>query len=116
MAKKKTPKEVDPFFKNMVEIYFNFCRDNLGDNPTFDGSSPRDLKAIIKDLHERSIKSGIEWTADVARARFSRFLSFAYQDNWLQKNWLLSNLSRQKDKIFFDLRKTVNQLQVDPFE
>lgn len=112
---KKTP-EVEPFFKEMVGVWFQFCLDKFLDKPTFDGSAPRDLKAIIKTLRERSLSKEIEWTLETAQQRFSRFLHFAYKDNWLQKNWLLFNINRQKDKIFFSIQKSISQSPVDPFE
>lgn len=50
-TKKNTPKrvkEVEPYWSEMVEIWFKICRDKFGDTPTFDNSAPRDLKAIVK--------------------------------------------------------------------
>jgi hypothetical protein len=119
MATKKKPKkmvETEPFFKDLVSVYFNFCRDKLGDNPTFDNSSPRDFKSIIKTLRERAIKSEIEWTLDTAQQRLHYFLEWAFKDKWLSENWLLFNINRQKDKIFFNIRKSINRTPVDPFE
>lgn len=119
MAKTKSPKkvkEVEPFFKELVETYFSFCRDKLNEEPSFDGSSPRDLKAIVKTLRDRAEKSGYEWTVGTARFRFNNFLEFAFKDKWLSENWLLFNINRQKDKIFFQIRKSITRTTVDPFE
>lgn len=116
MKKIKQPKKIEPHWSEMVELWFKFCRDNFGDDPTFDGSSPRNLKSIIKSLRERAEHSGYEWTIGTARYRFTRFLEFAIKDNWLRNNWMLFNIDRQKDKIFFQIRKSTNQTPVDPFE
>lgn len=113
---KRVKKEPEPFWNELVKVYFDFCREKFNENPSFDGSAPRDMKAIIKSLHERADKSNIEWTLPVAQFRFYNFLEFAYQDYWLSKNWLLSNINRQKDKIFFNIRAAINRKPIDPFE
>jgi hypothetical protein len=114
MKAKKTKKEKEPFWNELVEVYFNFCIDKFGDKPSFDGSAPRDLKNIIISLHTRAIEKQIEWTDEVATKRFFKFLEFAYMDNWLSQNFMLFNINRQKDKIFFNISKLnlkQNQLQ-----
>ncbi len=116
MKRVKKPKQIEPFWPEMVEIWFKICRDKFRDNPTFDNSAPRDLKAIVKSLRERTQSIEIEWTLPVAQSRLYKFFEFAYtSSDWLKKNWLLSNINRQKDAIFFNLRKSVNQVKVDPF-
>lgn len=114
--KKKTPAEVEPYWSDFVQIWFKFCRDRFSDSPVFDGSAPRDLKGIIKALKKRAALKKQEWTHDVATHSFYSFLSFAYTDPWLRKNWLLFNLNRQKEKLFFNLRKSVSINPTDPFE
>ena len=117
-AKEKKPKKekfVEPHFKELVEVWFNFCREKFNEPPTFDGSAPRDLKGIIKALRERSETKNIEWTVDNAQKRFHNFLEFAWQEWWLQKNWLLSNINRQKDKIFFNIRAVLDKQPTHPF-
>lgn len=117
MGKPKKVKEVEPYWPEMVEIWLKICRDIFKDKPTFTGSAPRDLKEIVKPLRERTKSIEIEWTLTVAQQRLYNFFKFAYDtNNWLQKNWLLSNINRQKDAVFFNLRKSVSQVPVDPFE
>ena len=118
MASKKLKKEkvIEPFWNELVEVYFNFCREKFNEAPSFDGSSPRDMKSIIKTLHERAIKSNIEWTLESSRSRFHNFLLFAYQDSWLKNNFLLSNINRQKDKIFFNIRAAIQKQPANTFE
>lgn len=115
-GKKKEKAAPEPFWNEMVELWFRFCREKFNEEPTFSGSAPRDLKDIVKTLHERATKSNVEWTQNVAEFRFRNFLDFAYQDSWLSKNWLLSNINRQKDKIFFTIRAAINRQPVNPFE
>lgn len=111
--KEKTP---EPFFKELVSVYFQFCRGEFGEEPTFDGSAPRDFKDIIKSLRERAQKSNIEWTLEVAQSRLLNFLMFANMDKWLHDNFILSNINRQKDKIFFKIRAAINGRSETPFE
>lgn len=112
----KKEKVIEPFWNDLVEVYFNFCREKFNEDPSFDGSSPRDMKSIIKSLHERAIKSNIEWSLETATHRFYNFLSFAYQDYWLSNNWLLFNINRQKDKIFFNIRAAIQKQSTTPFD
>lgn len=117
MARTKKPVEVEPYWQDLVSVWFNFCRDKFGDNPSFEGSAPRDLKAILKSIHERATIRGVEWTKEVATQRLNRFLLFAYNSSqWLRDHWLLSNLNRQKDTVFFNIQKSINQTPVDPFQ
>lgn len=112
--KEKAPPE--PYWNDLVKVYFDFCREHFGEEPSFEGSAPRDMKMLIKTLHERATKSNIEWTLPVAQFRFNNFLMFAYQDKWLKDNFLLSNINRQKDKIFYNIRAAIKRQPIDPFE
>lgn len=106
-SKKKEKKEkvIEPFWNDFVGIYFDFTKIKFNDVPSFDGSAPRDLKTIIQTLRKRAEEKNIEWTHDVATSRFRHFLEWAYLDKWLSDNWLLQNINRQKDKIFFAITK-----------
>lgn len=114
MARVKKVKEAEPYWSEMVNIWFKICQDKFRDKPTFDGSAPRDLKSIVKSLRERTESINIQWTEDVARQRLYSFLDFAYTSNhWLQTHWLLSNINRQKDALFFNLRKSISLNSVE---
>jgi hypothetical protein len=102
---KKKQRIPEKYWSDYVSIYFRFCREHYKDVPTFDGSQPRDLKAIITALRKRAEHQGVEWDYETATARFHHFLEFAHTDKWLADNWLLSNLNRQKDKIFLNHSK-----------
>lgn len=116
MPRKAKEKIIEPFWSDLVSVYFNFCRNKFGESPVFDGSAPRDLKSIIKSLHERAAARNIEWDIDVAKSRLHNFLNYAYQDSWLKKNFLLSNINRQKEKIFYNIRAAINKQPTNPFE
>lgn len=105
MVKRKREKQIEPFWQEMVSLFFNFTKERFGDIPTFDNSAPRDLKQIIQTLRKRAQDKNIEWTHEVATTRFRHFLEHAYNDKWLCDNWLLQNINRQKDKIFFNITK-----------
>lgn len=109
MTKTKIKKEIEPFFNELVLVYFHFCCEKFNREPSFDGSSPRDLKNIIKSLHKRAISSNIEWNLEASQQRLYKFLEYAYQDKWLRYNFLLSNILRQKDKLFFNIQQRQNQ-------
>lgn len=106
--KEKQPKKkrsAEPYWSDMVGVYFDFCRNRFNDIPSFDGSAPRDMKTIIAALRVRAEAKQIEWTHEVATTRWRSFLEYAFTDRWLAENWLLSNINRQKDKIFFNTSK-----------
>lgn len=103
---KKQKKEPIPFWNELVQVYFTFCRDKFNEPPSFDGSAPRDMKTIIASLKKRCEEKGIEWSLLEATVRWGKFLDFAFQDKWLKENFMLSNINRQKDKIFFNISRS----------
>lgn len=104
MAKaKKEKKPPEPYWNDLVSVYFEFCRTKFTEAPSFDGSAPRDMKAIIESLRKRAEIKNIEWTQELALSRFKTFLEYAFSDWWLSENWLLSNINRQKDRFFFKI-------------
>lgn len=106
MAKaKKEKKQPEPYWQDMISVWFNFCKEKYNDIPTFDNSAPRDLKNIIQALRKRAEDKGVEWTQEVAIMRFRHFLEHCWMDRWLSDNWLLMNIARQKDKIFFSITR-----------
>lgn len=106
MAKaKKEKKQPEPFWNEQVGIFFDFTKSKFHENPSFDGSSPRNLKNILTELRKRAEDKKVEWTYEVATTRFRMFLEHAYMDRWLSENWLLQNIDRQKDKIFFSVTR-----------
>jgi hypothetical protein len=106
MAKaKKVKKQPEPFWNEQVRIFFDFTKNKFHESPSFDGSSPRNLKNILTELRKRAEEKGVEWTYEVATTRFRLFLEHAFMDRWLSENWLLQNIDRQKDKLFFSITR-----------
>lgn len=110
MVKEKKPKSVtarkpkEPYFKEAVQIWFNFYEDKFFEKPTFDTSAPRDLKLIMESLRNRAETQGREWTLELATQRIKGFLSYAYSDNWIRNHFTLRILNSQKDPIYARLR------------
>lgn len=109
MPKKKEVKKVEPYWNELVSAYFSFCKTKFTELPCFDGSAPRDMKQIVHSLRKRAEDQKVEWTQEVAIARFISFLEYAFSDWWLSENWILSNINRQKDKVFFKIAKNKTQ-------
>jgi hypothetical protein len=59
-------------------------------------------------MKKRSEERQVEWTYEIASAMLEKFLEFCYMDNWLRDNFLLSNLNRQKDKIFIKIKSQID--------
>lgn len=106
MQKKET--KTTRFFNECVEVYFQFFEKKFGLKPSFDGSSPRDLKTILEAMEKRSEENKVEWSVNIATRMFGTFLEFSYQEKWLQENFFLFNLNRQKDKIFFKIKSQID--------
>lgn len=109
MKKQQTKKEKAPpakFWPAVVKLFFDFIGEKIpGERPTFDGPAPRDLKSIMLALEQRAERANVSWTEETACLRLKNFLDAAWNDPWLQKNFLLSNLNRQKDKIFYNAKR-----------
>lgn len=103
--KKKKQSIPEPFWNEQVGIFFEFTKSKFHDAPSFDNSAPRDLKNILITLRKRAEDKGIEWTYEVATSRFRHFLEWSYMDKWLADNWLLMNINRQKDRVFFAITR-----------
>jgi uncharacterized protein DUF4373 len=101
VSKKKEDSEL--YWKELIKVYYNFCFEKFNEKPSFSGSDPSDMHRIIESLRKRAADKSIEWTEETAKLRWREFLGRAFQDDWLSKNWLLSHLNRQKDKIFLNL-------------
>lgn len=105
MTKKKEKIPPLDYWQDFVALYFEFTKSKFTEVPSFDGSAPRDLKAIILALKKRADDAGVEWTQEVALFRFKKFLEYAFSDWWLSNHWMLSNINRMKDPIFFKAAK-----------
>jgi hypothetical protein len=99
----KKKQDAEPYWKELIAVYFSFCFEKFNERPSFTDSDPSDMHRIIESLKQRASEQQTEWTQEVATLRWRGFLGTAHQDDWLSKNWLLSNLNRQKNKIFLNL-------------
>lgn len=92
--------EATEHWKALVEVWFAYYQEVKGEEPTFRGSAPKDLKQIVENLRRRVEKNRKqEWTEEVAKDYLLKFLQYAYALTWIKDNFLLSNLNRQFDKI-----------------
>jgi len=105
---KKKEKIVRQYWNDIVSLFFNFCEEKFGERPTFDGSSPRELGMIYDAIKKKSDEKQLDWTEDRALKSHRLFFEFCWADNWLQKNFILFNLNRQKDKIFFNIKNNLD--------
>lgn len=102
-AGKRKKEEKEPYWAELVKVYFSFCYEKFEEKPSYAGSDPSDMHRIIEVLKKRAAEKNVEWTEETAKLRWREFLGRAFQDDWLASNWLLHNLNRQKDKIFLNL-------------
>jgi len=110
---KKTPGEkkekfVRLFWDKFVSEYFSFCFEKFGERPSFDGSSPRDLGMIYDAIKKKAEEKKMIWNEDLGLRSLKVFLEYCFKDGWLHKNFLLFNLNRQKDKIFFQIKQEMD--------
>lgn len=106
---KTTPTE---FWTDLIATFEKiYSAHRLGEKPTWDGSAPRDLKYIVQALKKRAEESGVKWTKETACIRLEKFCEAAKSIQWLSDNFLLFNLNRHKDNIFFALKKHPNGQQ-----
>lgn len=95
--------DAESYWANLIKVYYSFCYEKFNEKPSFSGSDPHDMHEIIRSLKQRAADQKVEWTEEIAMLRWREFLGRAFQDEWLSKNWLLSNLDRQKNKVFLNL-------------
>jgi len=98
---KKSKSEVVPFWKKIVDIWFNFYKSKFDAEPTFSAAMAKNLKKIIQRLQKLSetvdLGDGkkVEWTEQYAEKILIHFLELAYADPWMKDNFLLTNLSSE---------------------
>jgi hypothetical protein len=89
----------EPFWDLLVKTWFDFIEENFNERPSFTGADPKHFKIIIQKLRKRSEDKSISWSEISAPKRLRNFLTMAFTDEWLKKNFLLKNLNDQYDKI-----------------
>lgn len=97
-TKKKEAIEIK-HWKALVDVWFTFYKKQYLIEPTFNGVASKNFKEIINRLEKMPRPGPFEWSESYAVASLQKFLEKAYEDSWLQKNYLLQNLANQFDKI-----------------
>lgn len=105
MKKKNNSSAPRKFWPKLVTVFFNFCVDVFGEKPSFNGSAAKSMGEIIDSIELKCREKEIEYTEDMACRSWKLFLITAHEDKWLQENFVLTNLNKFKDKIFFKLSK-----------
>jgi len=98
----KKEKPPEPYWDKLVKIWFDFNKENFGDEPSFTGFDQVVMKRILGRLKKRAEKATVEWTEANAVTRFTNFLKKAYSFTWLKDNFLFGNLEKQFDKIILN--------------
>jgi hypothetical protein len=95
------------FWKILVDDWFVFYETKFSIKPSFAGAEQKALKSILTRLRKMNTDAEKEWTEDIARRSFHKFLNLAYNhpDGWLKANFLLPNLSNKYDTIVLPKNK-----------
>jgi hypothetical protein len=109
IAKAKKQEEPEPYWKKLVDAWFEFNKKHFQEEPSFKGRDPKFFKSIIENLKKRAAKKNVEWTEVEALRRLNGFLVAAFTDEWLCKHFLLENLDKQFDKIILQTAKSATQ-------
>lgn len=101
MAKTRKPTgEGEPFWRQLIKVWFDFHVDNFHVKPDFDGSEPADLLKIVQSLKKRAEEQSIEWTEETATNRLKSFLKFAMTHDVLLNCFTLITINRYKNLVF----------------
>jgi hypothetical protein len=96
---KPKDEEKEPYWDKLVKVWFDFGKDKFGIAPSFERDDPKIFKRIIGRLKKRAEQQKVEWTEVTGPERLKYFLNSAFADEWISKNFLMSNLEKQFDKV-----------------
>ncbi|MDF2189312.1 DUF4373 domain-containing protein [Paraflavitalea sp. CAU 1676] len=96
---KDKAEETEPYWDQLVKVWFDFGKEKFGVEPSFVRDDPKIFKRLIGMLKKRAEKAGKEWSETTAPQRLRYFLDGAYADPWLKEHFLLKNLETQFDKV-----------------
>jgi len=96
---KKSEESKIEFWEKLVEAWFVFYESSYSIKPSFNAAAGKHLKQILERLEKLTKAKGFEWTEGHSVVCLNHFLAKAKTDNWLNQNFLLSNLNSQFDKI-----------------
>lgn len=97
---KKSEKEAEPYWQDLVKVWFDFHMANKLDEPSFAGKDPKTFKQLIDLLKKRAAGRKQEWTLEHACGSLNYFLGLAFKDKWLSEHFLLENLVKQFDAVY----------------
>ena len=92
-------KSVTKFWVPLKNTWFDFYQKKFSARPTFQGAAPKNLKFIAGRLEQLVAEKGREWSEPYAVRCLAGFLEKAYEEEWLRKNFLLTNLATKFDAI-----------------
>lgn len=87
------------YWEKLVEAWFTFYKKNYLIDPTFNAAAGKQLKNIVARLKKLTELKGYEWTEEHSVTCLNHFLVKAQKDDWLSRNFLLSNLDSKFDTI-----------------
>lgn len=87
------------FWQKLVDTWFSFYLKKFSSKPTFQDAAAKNLKSIAGRLEHLAVENRHVWTEDYAEKCLTHFLTRAYEDEWLQANFLLNNLATKFDVI-----------------
>lgn len=105
VSKKKEEDPPEPFWQELISVWFDFGKEKFNAEPSFAGQDPKIFKRIIALLKKRAAANQVEWTQDTGPRRLRLFLDAAFADDWLSKHFLLSNLEKQYDSVIQNQRQ-----------
>lgn len=106
--KNKAEEPAEPFWNQLVDVWFSFGEKKFGERPSFDGQDPKIFKRIVKRLRSRAEMKNELWTAVTAPERLQKFLDVAFSEPWLSQHFILSNLEKQFDIVIQNQIKQKN--------
>jgi len=87
------------YWAKLVDGWFVFYEKSYGIKPSFNAAAGKHLKQIVARLEKLTKAKGYEWTEEHSVHCLNHFLIKAQTDNWLNQNFMLSNLNSKFDKI-----------------
>jgi hypothetical protein len=103
--KKNQIEEPEPFWQELIAVWFDFGIEKFNVKPSFAGQDPKIFKRIIALLKKRAADNQVEWNQETGPRRLRLFLEAAFTEEWLSKHFLLSNLEKQYDSIIQNQRQ-----------
>jgi hypothetical protein len=107
---KKDVSEKTAYWDKAVVTWFEFYESKTFFKPTFDGQSAKALKKIWTGLENISKQKNEDWDEGSCCRSLNSFLTTAYQDKWLNENFLLTNLASKFDAIIKNNRNGHSRL------